>query len=166
MRLVNELRFQFAQPRSGRALARSALRRRPATGTIEGGPTLEVTGSRASAVSGSRRSRGATAAYQVLDTVSYYAGSHQLKAGFDFSTINNKDESLPLHFGGRYIFAAALPGALLGLPFPVINAIQAVALGLPAAYVQGYGNPGQLVPRTATSRSSRRTTGDWRRTSR
>ena len=77
----------------------------------------------------------------MLDTASYYVGSHQLKTGFDFSTINNKDEALPLHFGGRYIFAAALPGALLGLPFPVINAIQAVALGIPAAYVQGYGNP-------------------------
>jgi len=28
---------------------------------------------------------------------------------------------------------------LFGLPFPTINAIQAVQLGLPAAYIQGYG---------------------------
>ena len=47
---------------------------------------------------------------------------------------------LPLHFGGRYIFTA-LPAIAGVFPAPV-SAIQAVALGVPAAYVQGYGNSG------------------------
>jgi hypothetical protein len=140
MRFVNELRFQYARrdqdvnsldPRCGG----------PCTEFDQGGPTLEVTGvasvGRQRFTPQPRHNRRV----QVLDTVSYYIGDHQLKTGLDFSTINNVDEALPLHFGGRYIFAAALPGALFGLPFPVINAIQAVSLGLPAAYVQGYGNP-------------------------
>jgi hypothetical protein len=107
----------------------------------QGGPTLEVTGfasvGRQRFTPAPRRSRRV----QVLDTFSRSAGNHLLKTGFDFSTINNVDEALPLHFGGRYIFAAALPGVLVGQPALTINAIQAVALGLPAAYVQGYGNP-------------------------
>jgi hypothetical protein len=140
MRFVNELRFQYAKRRQDV----NSLDPRcggPCTGSDQGGPTLEVTGvasvGRHRFTPQPRRSERV----QVLDTLSYYLGDHQLKAGFDFSTIDNKDEALPLHFGGRYVFAAALPGALFGLPFPVINAIQAVALGLPAAYVQGYGNP-------------------------
>jgi hypothetical protein len=140
MRLVHELRFQYAKrdqdvnsldPRCGG----------PCTANDQGGPTLEVTGfanvGRQRFTPQPRRSRR----IQVLETVSYFVRNHQLKTGLDFSTINNKDEALPLHFGGRYIFAAALPGALFGLPVPTINAIQAVGLGLPAAYVQGYGNP-------------------------
>jgi Carboxypeptidase regulatory-like domain/TonB-dependent Receptor Plug Domain len=140
MRLVNELRFQYAKrdqdvnsldPRCGG----------PCTANDQGGPTLEVTGlanvGRQRFTPQPRRSRR----IQVLDTVSYFVGNHQLKTGLDFNTINNKDEALPLQFGGRYIFAAALPGALFGVPVPTINAIQAVGLGLPAAYVQGYGNP-------------------------
>jgi hypothetical protein len=98
----------------------------------------------------------------VLDTLSYYAGGHQLKGGFDFSALRNKDEALPLHFGGRYIFAAALPGALFGLPVPTIDAIQAVALGLPAAYVQGYGDP---VNSYDVSDISLFAQDDWRLTS-
>ncbi len=138
-RLVNELRVQYAKrdqevnsldPRCGGLCVDDN----------QGGPTLEVTGfasvGRQRFTPAPRHSRRV----QVLDTLSRYAGNHLLKTGFDFSTIGNVDESLPLHFGGRYIFAAALPGALAGLP-GTINAIQAVALGLPAAYVQGYGNP-------------------------
>ncbi len=139
-RLVNELRFQYAKrdqdvrsldPRCGG----------PCIADNQGGPTLEVTGfasvGRQRFTPAPRRSRRV----QLIDTFSRYAGSHLMKAGFDLSTINNVNEALPLHFGGRYIFAAALPGALVGQPNATINAIQAVALGLPAAYVQGYGNP-------------------------
>src|SRR5262249_49388634 len=45
--------------------------------------------------------------------------------------------AVPLSFGGRFIFGAlpATPGLLAG----PISAIQAVALGMPSAYVQGYG---------------------------
>ncbi len=140
MRFVNELRFQYAKrdqdvnsldPRCGG----------PCIANDQGGPTLEVTGfasvGRQRFTPQPRNNRRV----QVLDTASYFIGDHQFKSGFDFSTINNVNEALPLHFGGRYIFAASLPGALFGLPVPTINAIQAVGLGLPAAYVQGYGNP-------------------------
>jgi hypothetical protein len=75
----------------------------------------------------------------VLDTVSRSFGNHLVKAGIDFDILNDSTDGpvLPLHFGGRYIFQGlpAIPGVL---PAPV-NAIQAVALNLPAAYVQGYG---------------------------
>lgn len=139
-RFVNELRFQYAKrnqdvnsldPRCGG----------PCTGVDQGGPTLEVTGFASVGRHRFTPQPRRNTRLQVVDTLSYYVGDHQFKAGIDASTIDNRNEALPLHFGGRYIFAAALPGALFGLPFPVINAIQAVALGLPAAYVQGYGNP-------------------------
>jgi Carboxypeptidase regulatory-like domain/TonB dependent receptor-like, beta-barrel/TonB-dependent Receptor Plug Domain len=139
-RLVNELRFQFAR-RDQDVLSLDPRCGGTCTDFDQGGPTLEVTGyasvGRQRFTPQPRRNRR----FQVLDTLSYFVGNHQLKTGVDFSALTNKDEALPLHFGGRYIFAAALPGALLGLPVPTIDAIQAVALGVPAAYVQGYGDP-------------------------
>ena len=77
---------------------------------------------------------------QLTDTLSFATGRHSAKAGFDFSFIDSRDTALPLHFGGRYLFRPlpAIPGLL---PAP-ITAIQAVALGIPAAYIQGYGTPG------------------------
>ena len=102
----------------------------------------------------------------MLDTLSYYVGSHQLKTGFDFSSIDNKDESLPLHFGGRYIFAAALPGALLGLPVPGDQRHPGggarAAGGVRAGLRQS--RPTRIA--SAISRCSCRTTGGCRRTSR
>jgi hypothetical protein len=108
-------------------------------GLDEGGPTLEVTG--VASVGRQRftpqpRSNLRT---QIVNTFSYYAGPHHLKAGGDFSWINTR-QTVPLHFGGRYIFAGQLSLPLLpGRPPVVVSSIQAVALGLPAAYVQGYG---------------------------
>ncbi len=161
MRFVNELRVQYARrDQNVNSLDPRCLG--PCTANDQGGPTLEVTGfasvGRQRFTPQPRHNRRT----QIIDTASYYVGDHQIKAGFDFSSIDNKDEALPLHFGGRYIFAAALPGALFGLPFPVINAIQAVALGLPAAYVQGYGNP---VNSYKVSDLSLFVQDDWRLTS-
>jgi hypothetical protein len=79
--------------------------------------------------------------YQILDTISYFRGPHQFKTGFDFNYIDATEQSLPLHFGGRYIFGS-IPAALapqLGLPAFEVPAIVAVQLGLPGRYVQGYG---------------------------
>jgi hypothetical protein len=103
----------------------------------EGGPTLEVTGV---AMVGRQRftpQPRLNDRLQFTETVSFFGGRHALKAGLDFNYIDYKEQALPLHFGGRYIFSSlpAIPGLL---PQP-ISAIQAVALGLPAAYVQGYG---------------------------
>jgi hypothetical protein len=144
---VNELRFQVAtRDQTVRSLD-------PNCGgecTLEnqGGPTLEVLG--VASVGRQRftpQPRKGTR-IQVLDTISYYTGPHQLKAGFDFNYIDQKSQSLPLHFGGRYIFAtiSAAQAPLLGRPAVEISSIAAVRLGLPGRYVQGYGN--SAVPYT------------------
>ncbi len=107
----------------------------------EGGPTLEVTG-----VASVGRQRFTpqprkNTRLQLMDTVSLFAGKHSAKAGIDFNWVDTPegDTSLPLHFGGRYIFASLPAVPPLGIPAP-ISALQALALDLPAAYVQGYGN--------------------------
>ncbi len=113
----------------------------PCETNSQGGPTLEITG-----VASVGRQRFTpqprlNTRLQLMDTVSYFAGPHTVKAGVDFNWVDAPDDgnSLPLHFGGRYIFQSlpAIPGLI---PAPGISALQAFALGLPAAYVQGYGN--------------------------
>jgi hypothetical protein len=108
-------------------------------GVDEGGPTLEVTG-----IASVGRQRflpqpRKAVRYQVLDTLSMQRGRDVLKLGVDYNYLDFPSGALPLHFGGRYLFNAlpAIPGVL---PAPV-SSIQALALGLPAAYIQGYGEP-------------------------
>ena len=140
-RVVNETRFQVANrdqtvnsldPKCGGVC----------TAENQGGPTLEVLG-----VASVGRQRFTpqprkNLRYQVLDTVSYFTGPHQFKAGFDFNYIDATDQSLPLHFGGRYIFGSipATVAPAFGLPAAEVPAIVAVQLGLPGRYVQGYGD--------------------------
>jgi hypothetical protein len=105
-----------------------------------GGPTLEVAG-----VASVGRQRftpqpRTNDRIQVADTITYAGGNHTLKAGFDFGWLDSRDTALPLHFGGRYLFRA-LP-AIPGLIPQALTPIQAVAAGIPAAYIQGYGEPG------------------------
>lgn len=138
-RWLNELRAQFAHedqliesldPNCGG----------PCIGEDQGGPTLEVTG-----VASVGRQRFTpqprlNRRIQLLDTVSYISGSHTIKAGAEYNHIASPDgdkgkNGLPLHFGGRYIFSA-IPQ--LGIP----TALAALKLGIPAAYVQGYGYSG------------------------
>jgi hypothetical protein len=78
--------------------------------------------------------------YQVLDTVSWQAGPHHVKGGLDFSTIDFSRTAFPYFFGGQYIFVDFPEpiAALFGLP-TAVSGIQALALGLPGAYIQGYG---------------------------
>jgi hypothetical protein len=136
-RFVNEMRLQVAT-RQQSVLGLDPTCAGPCDRLDEGGPTLEIAG-----VANVGRNRltpqfRENMRYQVVDTMSYGAGKHLWKSGVDFNVVDHPQSSLPLHFGGRYIFAPlpAIPG-LLSAP---ISAIQAVALGLPAAYVQGYGN--------------------------
>jgi hypothetical protein len=107
----------------------------------EGGPTLEVTG-----VASVGRQRFTpqprrNTRFQLMDTVSLHSGRHSAKAGIDFNWVDTPEgaTSLPLHFGGRYIFASLPAVPALGIPAP-ISALQALAADLPAAYVQGYGD--------------------------
>ncbi|MBI4477636.1 MAG: TonB-dependent receptor, partial [Acidobacteria bacterium] len=138
--MVNDLRVQVAD-RDQKVLALDPRCAGPCDAFDEGGPTLEVTGFASVGRHRFTPQPRRNTRFQVLDTFAYYAGRHQIKTGVDFSYINNRDQALPLHFGGRYIFRA-LPLAAVGVPLPgTLSAIQAVALGVPAAYVQGYGDP-------------------------
>jgi len=146
-KMVNEMRFQVAlRDQTVRSL--DPLCGGDCTLENQGGPTLEVLG-----VASVGRQRFTpqprrNIRYQVLDTVSYYTGPHQMKAGFDFNYIDQSEQSLPLHFGGRYIFATipANQAPLFGLPALEVSPIVAVRLGIPGRYVQGYGN--SLAPYT------------------
>src|SRR5262245_28281525 len=141
---VNELRFQYARRKQNVI----SLDPRCTDGLCdredEGGPTLEIIGVASVGRQRFTPTPRTNDRYQFLDTISVFRGSHQLKAGVDFNVVKHTDQALPLHFGGRHIFvaySAAQAQAIIGAPIP-ISAIQAVALGLPARYVQGYGNSG------------------------
>ena len=136
-RLVNELRAQWAY-RDQIVYALDPLCGGLCDREDQGGPTVEITG--VASLGRQRFTPQLRNAYrlQVLDTVSVMAGPHVLKAGIDFNTVDQTKGTLPSHFGGRYIFAP-LP-AISGLLTEPVTAIQAFALGVPAAYVQGYGN--------------------------
>ncbi len=139
-RWINELRGQYAHenqliesldPNCGG----------PCDDNLKGGPTVEIVG-----VASVGRQRFTpqprrNTRYQLKDTVSYYKGQHSLKAGFDFNDVKTQFTALPLHFGGRFIFAALPAIPALGITQP-ISALQAFAAGVPAAYVQGYGQTG------------------------
>ena len=137
-RWVNEFRTQYAY-RDQVVRSLDPLCGGPCLASDQGGPTLEVTGVASVGRQRFTPSNRTNSLVQVLDTVSLSHGAHLFKAGVDLDvSIDHTDGPvLPLHFGGRYIFQSlpAIPGVL---PAPV-SAIQAVALGLPAAYVQGYG---------------------------
>ena len=138
-RWLNEARFQFARqdftvesldPRCGG----------PCAGDADGGPTLELpgvasVGRQRFTPQGRKNDR-----YQFMETVSFAARSHSLKAGIEMNHLGNRFVALPLHFGGRFIFAALPANPALGLSQP-ISAVRALELGLPAAYIQGYGDP-------------------------
>jgi hypothetical protein len=136
---INELRGQYARenqmiesldPNCGGAC----------DDNLKGGPTVEIAGvasvGRQRFTPQPRRNQR----YQLKDSVSFYNGKHSAKAGFDFNDVHTSFTALPLHFGGRFIFAA-LP-AIPGLTPAPISSLQAFAAGLPAAYVQGYGRTG------------------------
>jgi hypothetical protein len=58
----------------------------------------------------------------------------KLGAEYNHIAFPGQGNELPLHFGGRYIFS---PIPALG----VTSAVDGLRKGIPAAYVQGYGNP-------------------------
>jgi hypothetical protein len=133
-RWINELRAQFARE-DQHIDALDPLCGGECTGVDQGGPTLEITG-----VASVGRQRltpqlRLNERLQVLDTVSYFRGRHRFKFGGEYNHIGfpGHGNELPLHFGGRYIFSA-IPA--LG----VASALDGLQRGIPAAYIQGYGN--------------------------
>jgi hypothetical protein len=128
-RFVNELRVQFA-PQNQDILSLDCGG--PCLGEGDGGPTLEIAGIASVGRQRFTPNPRENKRLQLGNTVSFLTGNHQLKAGVEFNQIWTQRGALPLHFGGRYIFSA-IPA--LGIP----SALAALQLGLPAAYVQGYG---------------------------
>ena len=139
-RWLNEARMQFArQDLTVQSLDPTC--NMACVDDADGGPTLELSGV---ASVGRQRFTPQTRTndrYQVLDTLSFAAGVHSVKTGVEANILNNRDVSLPLHFGGRFIFAPLPANPALGLNQP-ISAVEALERGLPAAYIQGYGDPG------------------------
>jgi carboxypeptidase family protein len=133
-RWLNELRTQVAHEHQAIDSLDAACGG-PCTAPDQGGPTLEITG-----VASVGRQRFTpqlrlNTHLQVIDTVSYFNGPHHVKIGgeYNFISLPGSGNALPLHFGGRYIFSA-IPALGVG------SALAGLTQGIPAAYVQGYGN--------------------------
>ena len=138
-RMVNEARIQFARQDLAVESLDPGCNGRCETDD-SGGPTLELPGVASVGRQRFTPQRRKNDRYQLTETVSLAAGPHSLKAGADVNYLDNRVAALPLHFGGRFIFAALPANPALGLSQP-IPAVQALERGLPAAYIQGYGNP-------------------------
>src|SRR5262245_11719674 len=138
-RWLNELRVQFARQNFVVQSLDSSCSG-PCVGDRDGGPTLELPGVASVGRQRFTPQERKNDRYQFVDTVSIPAGAHSFKAGAEVNYLDNRHASLPLHFGGRFIFAALPANPALGLSAP-ISAVQALERGLPAAYIQGYGNP-------------------------
>jgi carboxypeptidase family protein/TonB-dependent receptor-like protein len=111
----------------------------------EGGPLLLLSGVATAGRNVSTPQTRRQNRYQVSDTVSFFGGDHLFKAGADFEVTRTLSSSLPSYFGGAFVFSP-LPGSALaaaGLPprAAPLSPLEAFQLGLPAAYVQGYGQP-------------------------
>ena len=138
-RWLNEARGQFArQDFTVRSLDPAC--NGPCLTDADGGPTLELPG-----VASVGRQRFTPQGrendrYQFMETLSLVTGAHSVKTGVEANVLQNSLASLPLHFGGRFIFAALPATPALGLSQP-ISAVDALERGLPAAYIQGYGDP-------------------------
>ena len=140
-RWINELRGQYAKedqliesldPNCGGPCG---------TDNFAGGPTLEIPGFASVGRQRFTPQPRHNARYQVKDTVSFFNGTHSVKGGFDFNYVHTSFTALPLHFGGRYIFAPLPAVPQLGLPAQP-TAFDAFKNNEPAAYVQGYGTTG------------------------
>jgi hypothetical protein len=137
-RWVHELRVQYAHENQ-KINSLDPNCGGPCLANDQGGPTLEVAGVASVGRQRFTPNPRINTRYQVSDTLTYAGGRHVVKGGVDFNLIDN-EAALPLHFGGRFLFRPlpAIPGLI---PQP-LSAIQALAAGIPAAYIQGFGEPG------------------------
>jgi hypothetical protein len=136
---LNELRVQFARQNFvARSLDSSCNGSCLSMG--DGGPTLELPGVASIGRQRFTPQERRNDRYQLVETLSIPMGAHSVKAGVEANYLGNPFASVPLHFGGRFIFAALPANPALGLVAP-ISAVQALERGLPAAYIQGYGDP-------------------------
>lgn len=138
-RWLNEVRAQFARQH----FTVQSLDPRcngPCVGDGDGGPTLELPGVASVGRQRFTPQERKNDRYQLVETVSLATGIHSLKFGVEMNYLDNRLVSLPLHAGGRFIFAPLPANPSLGLA-RTISAVEALERGLPAAYIQGYGEP-------------------------
>jgi hypothetical protein len=154
-RWLNELRAQFAYENQ-KVNALDPACGGPCTDLDQGGPTVDLTGVAAVGRQRTSPQLRLNRRVQLLDTVSYFAGPHHFKAGGEFNHLAfpSGGNVLPGYFGGRYIFSA-IPALGVG------SALDALEKGIPAAYIQGYGNP--LVPDAGYRDLSVFAQDEWRR---
>jgi hypothetical protein len=134
-RWINEVRIQYSnEDQSVNALDPKCAG--PCDAVDEGGPSVDITG-----VAAIGRQRIAPQIrllrhLQLVDTVSFFNGPHQIKVGVEYNhlRIPSHGNVLPANFGGRYFFSP-IPG--LG----VTSALDGLQKGIPATYLQGYGDP-------------------------
>jgi len=133
-RWINELRAQYAYDNQRIEALDPACGTRCADAD-QGGPALDVTGVAALGRHPTTPTLRLDRRLQVIDTVSYVTGAHHVKAGGELNSVTFPREGnlLPAFVGGRFIFSA-IPS--LG----VASSLDALEAGIPAAYVQGYGN--------------------------
>jgi hypothetical protein len=81
--------------------------------------------------------------YEWTDSLNLVRGKHTFKFGGDYASVNIPSAVFELNFAGLYNFggqsAAQLNAAFTGAPD--FTPVQQYGLGLPANYIQGFGNP-------------------------
>jgi hypothetical protein len=104
----------------------------------QGGPEVTLSGLAVAGRQLNTPQDRANLGVQLAETLTGARGRHTLKAGFDVD-LGWWDATLAQDFGGRYVFTAlpAVPGVVPG----PLTALQAFEQGLPAVYIQGYGDP-------------------------
>lgn len=93
-----------------------------------------------------------TRTWQIFDAVSLFRGNATYKAGVDF-VHSDVEGSLPLYFAGFYQFSA----------LSALTALDAFAAGIPAGFVQGFGDPKDAVSMSMFSAFAQ---GEWNLSSR
>jgi hypothetical protein len=85
--------------------------------------------------------------YEVTDNLSWNKGHHTFKFGGDFNWIDVA-ATFELNFAGVFDFGGLNASTVLGAAFvnaPAFTAVQQYGLGLPAQYIQGFGNPASAL---------------------
>ena len=112
------------------------------------GPELNINGFGFFNRDGFLPSNTITRYYEFSDSLNIVRGAHNLKLG-GRALIRGISNDAFVFFGGRFFFGP-LPGGLISpvLASTSINGLQAFNLGLPQAYIQGFGDPrvGSTIP--------------------
>lgn len=107
-------------------------------GFDQGGPEILLSGLATAGRQANTPQTRSNVEAQLAETLSLTRGGHTLKGGFDFGHVW-RDAALAQYFGATYVFTA-LP-VIPGLVERPLTPLEAFERGLPALYLQGYGDP-------------------------